>query len=228
MLGLVLHHPWAWFTMPRFGLPPRKRLETRGLPIGGLPGAPKSPTLPGCNAEPGERVAIIAGADRVPYRQTVAGGGHGDVTAEQEATMAAELRNDGVQVEVDLPWGAVLGTVRLGAALPMVEAPAPNRPGQLVLDDGKLCLDVEGGWRNIGHEQPYGVWAPGRWAVELDDAVRLREPVPILGRQGLHHLRDTTDHGVRCPRCADGTMLTTCPPDGEEHDWCPSCGWVDE
>ena len=44
-----------------------------------------------------------------------------------------------------------------------------------MLDDGKLCLDVEGGWRNIGHEQPYGVWAPGRWAVELDDAVRLRE-----------------------------------------------------
>jgi hypothetical protein len=245
--GLVLYHPWAWFTMPAEpGAPARKRLETRGQPIGGLPGAPKRPTLPGCNATVGERVAIIAGQDRKPLRETRTGGGHPPVTAEQEATMWAELEADGITCEEDLPWGAVVGTVRLGNAFLMTDFEGVKDQGQPHLlvgtryDPGRLlaCLPSEGfsssGSGVVSHfewattietdQEPYGVWAPGRWAVELDDPVRLRTPVPILGRQGLHHLRDTRD-GTSCPRC-EARMLTT--EHHEEHDWCPTCGWVDE
>lgn len=237
MKGLVLYHPWAWFTMPAEpGEPARKRFETRGQPIGGLPGAPKRPTLPGCNATVGERVAIIAGQDRAALRETWAGGGHPPVTAEQEATMRAELQADGITCEEDLPWGAVLGTVRLGCAIPMDVAIGEPGRDVLVIDGRELTEAMWGTWREApdvpagpllrdrSDQEPYGVWAPGRWAVELDDPVRLMTPVPILGRQGLHHLRDTVP-GTGCPRCEE-RMLTTSHE--EEHDWCPSCGWVDE
>lgn len=249
MKGLVLYQPWAYFTMPTDrDQPARKRLETRAMPIGGLDGA-TGPALPGCHARTGERVAILAGADPTAHRHVRAGGGHGDVTAEQETAMVATLDADGICCENELAWGSVIGTVQLGAAFMMTDYEGTTDHEQPHLLVGTrhdperllLCLPGEGHYGGgavegayfqwdttvVTDQRPYGVWAPGRWAIELDDPVALRQPVPIRGRQGLHHLRDTTElERVVCPRCHEGPMLTTAHE--AEHDWCPRCGWVDE
>lgn len=247
MKGLVLYHPWAHFTMPaQPGRPARKRLETRGQPIGGLVGA-TGRQLPGCKAQTGERVAIIVGRDRRAMRAVAEGDGASGARPEDERTMMEELHADGITCEDDLPWGAVIGTARLGNAMLMTDLEGTTdhcQPHLLVgtrHDPERLLAcwpssgsssDARGhhehfewGTEVVTDQRPYGVFFPGRWATELDDPVRLMEPVPIRGRQGLHVLRDTEDTGTECPRCV-GRMLTTSHE--EEHDWCPRCGWVDD
>ena len=224
MKGIVLHQPWAVAMLPNAEDPvPVKRYETRGHPFGGL-GPAGVRALPGCKIEPGERVAILAGASRKAWR---------DLWADQSPLVTWADDED------EVAWGAVIGTARFTKAIPMggpssfchpltshgellVIREWPGRPGM----EARTLLHVsDAGTEDVSRQLPWGDYRAGRWAMEAVDAVRLDCPVPIRGLQGVHHLRDTTAGAPECPRCSE-PMLTTSHHD--EHDWCPSCGWVDE
>jgi hypothetical protein len=37
----------------------------------------------------------------------------------------------------------------------------------------------------VSDQRPFGTFAPGQWALLLEDVVKLPEPVPAKGAQGL-------------------------------------------
>lgn len=97
------------------------------------------------------------------------------------------------------PLGAVVATCTVVEVIPIVsdifEYASQGRhrcvfsgPGA----DGKLVLSTPGerGQGNADHhiiedQRPFGDYAAGRWALLLDDIVKLREPFPCTGHQGL-------------------------------------------
>lgn len=108
-----------------------------------------------------------------------------------------------VQSVDPLPRGAVVATATLVDCVPINPSAAQIGEGA----DGLLVLSDrgEGGWWPFGahlrgdertygpahhyvagpSEQPYGDFAPGRWAWLLANVQPLTRPVPAKGRQGL-------------------------------------------
>lgn len=88
------------------------------------------------------------------------------------------------------PSGAVVATCTLVDVVPMMslrDEPAP--PDELDVMDDRLLL-----WRaamptDVSEQRPFGDYAPGRWALLLDD-VRKCAPFPCRGHQGLWTLPD--------------------------------------
>lgn len=99
----------------------------------------------------------------------------------------------------EFPRGAVLATARLVDVVPMI--------GKWGDETGDLYYPVVTTWTDIvdgktprarlrrsplpddcadlTDQIPYGNFEPGRWALLFDDLVKLEEPVPARGRQGL-------------------------------------------
>ena len=97
----------------------------------------------------------------------------------------------------DLPLGAVVAVARLVDVVPMVADSEPirtlevapqlrivpmggGRDHRLWLFDGGLTPSV-----NVDAELPWGDFRPGRYAWLLADVVKLPEPIPARGKQGL-------------------------------------------
>jgi len=75
------------------------------------------------------------------------------------------LRRAGYHSWLDLPTGAVLGTVRISGCLPVEDMP-PLDPDERALGD----------------------YYPGRWAWVLDAASELPVPVPCRGMRGIYDI----------------------------------------
>jgi len=100
----------------------------------------------------GERVAVHA-AKKKPARSF-------------EASPIGQLcaRTFGADWRDELPYGAIVGTVVLGACYPTERGPATEA------------------------DFLAGNWDPGRFAWRLDDPHRLGDPVTVPGRQGWWHV----------------------------------------
>lgn len=93
------------------------------------------------------------------------------------------------------PRGAVLAVCRLVDVVPMWAPNLVENPdlgGVLVgttSDPDKMLAwtRAQAGTDpvNVTDQRPFGDYSPGRWALLLDDVVKLDEPVPARGRQGL-------------------------------------------
>jgi hypothetical protein len=113
------------------------------------------------------------------------------------------LRGDSLSWPYRLPLGAVVAVARLADVVPIVDGETADNDGtprvESYVDDGDFpdgWLDVyhptlgnpinpEGSGRSIPEQAPLGDFTPGRFAWLLTDVVRLAEPIPAKGRQGL-------------------------------------------
>lgn len=90
---------------------------------------------------------------------------------------------------VELPLGAVVATCRLVDVVPTVDFRTEREDTRKRIEwiDDTLWLRVpsERPAQNITEQLPFGDFAPGRWALLLDDVRKLAHPVPCRGYQGL-------------------------------------------
>ena len=185
--AIVLHQPYAALVVAGV-----KRWETRPSP----PNGPMRPDgvrgLPGLGIEPGERVAIVAGARKPEAGLRLSGVG-GEWLVDGDRLL--DLCNEKV---LPLPLGAVLGTVEVVEALPMVDWPQQGRQIVVTSHAGQaraLTLHEQSAVRLddevLDDQLPLGDWQPGRWAWRLANPEPLAEPVPCKGRQGVFEIEVT-------------------------------------
>lgn len=194
MLGLVVKQPWA--TLIALGI---KTIETRPSP----PNGPMRPDgvrgLPGCSLERGERIAIVAGAQRPSL-------GLGAIHHQRADPETWWLSRQGKFLV--LPLGAVVCTVTVDDALPILTADQSDDAYidcLAVYDDGvtEWRIDPDDGSESDFLHDPQlllGDFTPGRWGWMLSD------PQPIT---------------KRCPRC-DGRGFEPSPT-GMVRIGAPSC-----
>lgn len=192
MKAIVLHQPWA--TLVALGI---KTWETRPAP----PNGPMRPDgvrgLPGLAIEPGERIAIVAGAKRPEDGFWL---GNWQVESWRDAPHVPCLvragDTSGRAGARDLPLGAVVCTVDVAEVLPIQLGDEFNLDDEtpdvvwVVIGDFPVELTrrlPDFGIADITHQLPYGDWQPGRWAWRLTGVERT-EPIPVKGRQGVFEL----------------------------------------
>ena len=190
--AIVVRQPWA--TLIALGV---KTIETRPFP----PTGPMRPEgvrgLPGCSLERGERIAIVAGAQRPKVAATEYGGwwtwGERGVGKQRPYALVAP---DGGTTE--LSFGAVVCTVSVDDALPIV---GQENPGIYGGPQDRPCIMLASHrqaarrwWRggasssqDITDQLPLGDFTPSRWGWLLSDP-RPCEPIPCKGRQGVFEL----------------------------------------
>lgn len=186
MKAIVVRQPWA--TLIALGV---KTIETRPFP----PNGPMRPEgvrgLPGCSLERGERIAIMAGAkagtevgedlgDSGWYWESTAGDPSCVVNWKPPATFH------------DAPLGAVVCTVTVDDALPIVRDDGSDPTGCLMLTpaggDEMWRVADDDSWFAPMHDQiPLGDFTPGRWGWMLSDPQPC-DPIPCKGRQGVFKL----------------------------------------
>lgn len=96
-----------------------------------------------------------------------------------------------------LPLGAVVAVARLVDVVPIVHAGEERAVRRVEVFDDSLWLsepdeEDENGeqWgeeetREVTEERPWGLYEPGRYAWLLADVIKLPEPIPAKGKQGL-------------------------------------------
>lgn len=111
-----------------------------------------------------------------------------------DGRLVVQLYVDGVG-PFDVPLGAVVATCTLVDVVPMTAPfdPCIDNYGQWI--PHVTCGDVLRYWPTdldeptppveIEDQRPFGDFAPGRWALLLDNIERLPEPIPCRGYQGL-------------------------------------------
>lgn len=131
----------------------------------------------------GERLAIHAAVRRPPAEDLAAVNpalaAHG-YRFERDGRAAVLRAGD---MALPLAFGAVLGTARLAACVPMVAHPTGD--DCLVVDDSGLWVDGPAGRADVSDQAPFGWFEAGRWAWILADVVAFATPVPARGSQGL-------------------------------------------
>lgn len=214
MKAIWLRQPYP--TLIEIGV---KQWETRGGP----PNGPMRPDgvrgMPGLAIEPGERIAVCAGAkapticqvgafDVMPHASDshVAWGGTalhpGDWYTYERPNPPGRV--DEIAV---LPLGVVVCTAVVAEALPIVEPgpvmrpPAPTKrwvAERLFPALGLAAWGVDGAAfvsADISDQLPYGDWTPGRWAWRLTDAEPVQSrPAPEVtrgNRQGVCEIKET-------------------------------------
>jgi hypothetical protein len=205
---LSLHQPWASFLfLTRPGEDrPVKTFETR-------PGAPNGDMRPdgvrsgvgGCSVNRGDVIGIASTAapDGITGPGLTEGGWSYNYfgpdgeyqacwcfrTSDEGRRGMTMLTGPGIDVSDEgsvMPFGVLLGTVRVVDAYPMIDAELGwqgdgDTPHQAVLVDrwkDTLTLVTPGGERDITDQLEYGDWTPGRWAIELADPVPTTERCP--------------------------------------------------
>lgn len=182
MKALILHQPYA--TLVALGV---KQWETRNGPPNGSMRPAGVRGMPGLGIEPGERIAICAGA-KAPAKEAI---GDWNITNDRAPSCLAMWRN-GCPTETWLPLGRVVCTAVVAEALPMGGPYAPIRGARIETDGKRLQLVTVGhagflGRADISDQLPYGDWQPGRWAWRLTDVVQVDGPVEVVrgNRQGV-------------------------------------------
>lgn len=183
MKALILHQPYA--TLVALGV---KQWETRGAPPNGSMRPAGVRGMPGLGIEPGERIAICAGA-KVPAKEAI---GDWNITNDRAPSCLAMWRN-GCPTETWLPLGRVVCTAVVAEALPIVDDGAARdvidtRPGDCQIlalrqDDERGTEQIT----DISDQLPYGDWQPGRWTWRLTDVEQVDGPVEVVrgNRQGV-------------------------------------------
>lgn len=220
MKAIVVRQPWA--TLIALGV---KQIETRPFPPNGPMRPEGVRGLPGCSLERGERIAIVAAAAWPDPKWTVGDwmvggwtttGNHAEdddgecACPDPEDGMWCDeckalnewnlslLRYEGahgVSFAAPLPLGAVVCTVTVDDALPIVghgdaaEPPYLRNLPTLGLTLATLAFDVAGHRKreDFTDQLPLGDFTPGRWGWLLSDP-RPCEPIPCKGRQGVFEL----------------------------------------
>ena len=112
-----------------------------------------------------------------------------------ETSFEAGAWTSGNTFEISMTFGAILGSVRFEAAIPVrTHVHNPHLPK---LDDwsawichetdiAKLTYEIDGfPDLDISDQLPFGNWTPGGWAWELADPQPLDQPIPVKGKQGV-------------------------------------------
>ncbi len=112
----------------------------------------------------------------------------GRMCREDDASIVAALTACGVERWADLPLGAIVATATLVDVVPIVDrsGSSDGLPDAFVTSGGgTLLLHRRSYTHNLEDQRPYGDFTPGRFAWLLEDVVKLPEPIPCRGHQGL-------------------------------------------
>lgn len=181
MRAITLWQPWA--SLIAEGV---KTIETRSR---------KSPW----SSAIGETIAVHA-AKRMPDIDSVMMLARSGITSYVNALVLC-CANDGSQ----FPRGSVVATCTLTDIVPIVDVLTGNGPDDhdafrqavyvlpaaLELTDRAVRIGDPGHTIDVTEQRPFGDFAPGRWALLLDDVVKLPEPIPAKGKQGLWQWEET-------------------------------------
>ena len=224
MKAIVVRQPWA--TLIALGV---KKIETRPAPPSGEMRPEGVRGLPGCSLVRGERIAIVAGAQR-PKEPTVVG----DYHVYNDNTSRSWLLDADETWSRPLPLGAVVCTVVVDDALPIVPCEPYDHP--ITRRDGNCAARADwlrewGGPRlRLGYIGTGGLDG-GPWLVfglgDSADASPMRDQLPLgdyePGRWGWL-LSDPQPPRRRC-HCVLPTGGDAPSYDG----WCSDCkdfGWT--
>lgn len=119
-----------------------------------------------------------------------------------------------------LPLGAVIATCRITGVVPMLGDCGTDmgQPTHICGTAGDTYLllhrpdwdPLDGETEfDVSDQRPFGDFAPGRWAILLDQIVKLAEPIPCRGHQGLWSLLADVEEQITAQRA-------TGVPGGEE------------
>lgn len=208
MKAIVVRQPWA--TLIALGV---KKIETRPAPPSGEMRPEGVRGLPGCSLVRGERIAIVAGAQR-PKEPTVVG----DYHVYNDNTSRSWLLDADETWSRPLPLGAVVCTVVVDDALPIVPCEPYDHP--ITRRDGNCAARADwlrewggprlrlgyigtggldgGPWLVFGlgdsadaspmrDQLPLGDYEPGRWGWLLSDPQPPRAWCPGSGRRMAAH-----------------------------------------
>lgn len=197
---LSLDQPWASLIVAGI-----KTIETRPSPPNGNMRPHGVRGLPGVAINRGDRIGIAA-TKRKPKR--VIRWDHGE-----DAPPAVE-RIEWLWEWTDAddafgggwwdwrgPLGALVCTVRVVDAVPILDRFPPERPSRgvvvvamgddLAFYDWVAAFDARPWANRIDEERLLGDFRPGRWAWLLDDIEPITPPAPVKGRQGVWRLEET-------------------------------------
>ena len=240
MKAIVVRQPWA--TLIALGV---KTIETRPFPPNGSMRPEGVRGLPGCSLGRGERIAIVAGKQRL--EQATVGAfdvqradymGHGE-----ERWVAWRWETPGQSVTAtgyDLPLGAVVCTVTVEDALPIFHVGAvldwaeagweiPN-PRFTINGLDVLSHAVGNSFARFDDQRPLGDFTPGRWGWLLSDPQPC-DPIPVQGTSGcVRAARRPRGGAVVSGICADlgrcaYAAASKAHGDGSVPDACPF--WMD-
>ncbi|RTL06970.1 MAG: hypothetical protein EKK62_11885 [Acidimicrobiia bacterium] len=186
MKAIVVRQLWATLIALEI-----KTIETRPAP----PNGPMRPDgvrgLPGLPVERGERIAIVAGARRPS--------GHGDHYGEWRLSLGESVP---IIHALSLPYrwhplplGAVVCTVQVDDALPIVdEWKGAGVSQRFLVSNGRTLALVDAASYgpvsgSFTPQLPLGDFTPGRWGWLLSDPQPCT-PIPCKGRQGVFRLPD--------------------------------------
>ena len=125
----------------------------------------------------GEHIGIHAAARRITLAE-VANWNKALRRAASDLFPALRAFNEFRSVHTDIPYGAVLATVRL-VHFGQVVTPPDYRHGGVF-----ICRTPHGAMFD-GRDDGLGDYRLGRWVWLFDDIDALPEPIPAVGRQGL-------------------------------------------
>lgn len=164
-----------------------KTIETKTGPPAGSLRPPGVKPIPRSGIEPGERIAIHAAAKKPRIPST-----YGPWTVDEHPAYGLYVDEmDGLGLEFTLPLGAIVGTVTMVTAVPIVEC--SDRAPHICDTAGALLLHsaLDEPWRpdgtteiDVTYQHPLGDFTPGRWGLILADPEPCA-PVPIRGHQGV-------------------------------------------
>ena len=174
MKAITIMQPYA--TLIMLGA---KQWETRPAPPNGNMRPEGVRGLPGLRIDAGERIAIHAGMTKADVTKT--GFEPWLPLVDNPATM---------ELAGPLAFGALLGTVEVVRALPIVlswyfsDVPVAielNNQSPALVDDTDDKYEIT----DLADQYPYGDWQSGRWAWELANVERFDRPIPCKGKQGV-------------------------------------------
>lgn len=123
--------------------------------------------------------------------------------------------------QLDLPLGALLGTVRVVDQVPIV-GPTPADVTTPCVAVGRYPSSPTYRWRrrptggmavtDISDQYPMGKYIPGWWAIELDQALQTTDCCPWCGSEGYAGVDD-------CPLCAGEGGCDPIPVTGSQGVW---------
>lgn len=194
---ISLHQPYASLVMTG-----TKLWETRDCPPNGDMRPEGVRGLPGKQINAGNRIGVAATMRRpktvtawdqgsIPALVAPAALGYGVLPGWDQTS---ECEFGGGTFEWSGPLGALLGTVEVVGALPIVGPTGPLVTPEIVtLGDGRLTVwyppsgapGDEPDERDISDQLPFGHWVPGGWAWQLANPEPFAAPIPVKGKQGV-------------------------------------------
>lgn len=228
---ISLHQPYASLIMAGV-----KTWETRGNPPNGDMRPEGVRGLPGKRINAGDRILIHAARTWAPGWLRWYSPERSDADSDRLNVLESvgvdfhECGDNWWKIDTrSLPLGAILGSVRFEAAIPVrTHVHNPHLPKLYdwsawvchETDIDKLTYEIDGfPDLDISDQLLYGNWLPGGWAWELSDPIPTTEQCPVCERRRARPFPGGYPDDTRCWACNSDGCCNPIPAKGKQGVW---------